>query len=61
MFSLSLLAQRGVSKSSWPLMNQKLRHKQGKMKKTGTLAVVTLILIILFATESFSQAAKGMK
>jgi hypothetical protein len=31
------------------------------MKKTGTLAVVTLILIILFATESFAQPAKGMK
>ena len=31
------------------------------MKKTGTLAVVTLIPIILFATESFAQPAKGMK
>jgi hypothetical protein len=42
-------------------MDQKLWHKEGKMKKTGTLAVVTLIPIILFATESFAQPAKGMK
>jgi hypothetical protein len=42
-------------------MNQKLRHWEGKMKKTGTLAVVTLILIILFATESFAQPATGIK
>jgi len=61
MFSLSLLAQRGVPKTPWPLMNQKLGHKEGKMKKTGTLAVVTLIPIILFAAESFAQPAKGMK
>ena len=31
------------------------------MKKTEFLAVVTLILIILFATESFAQPEKGMK
>jgi len=42
-------------------MNQKLRHSEGKMKKTEFLAVVTLILIILFATESFAQPEKGMK
>jgi hypothetical protein len=42
-------------------MNQTLKHKEPKMKKTGTLAVVSLIPIILFATESFAQPAKGMK
>jgi hypothetical protein len=31
------------------------------MKKTGTLAVLTLFLIILFATESLAQPAKRMK
>jgi hypothetical protein len=42
-------------------MNQTLKHKEPKMKKTGILAVVTIIPIILFAAESFAQPAKGMK